>query len=47
MIVVLGTERREKVLVGAFSVVVETGVGTDGALHSTSPGPADGWHVAS
>ena len=43
----VGALTQEKVLVGAFSVVVKTGCGTDGALHSTSPGPADGWRVAS
>ena len=26
-----------KALVGAFSVIVKTGCGTDGALHSTRP----------
>ena len=28
---------QEKALVGAFSVIVKTGCGTDGALHSTTP----------
>ena len=27
---------QEKALVGAFSVIMKTGCGTDGALHSTS-----------
>ena len=27
---------QEKALVGAFSVIVKTGCGTDGALHSTT-----------
>ena len=31
-----GFQPQEKVLVGAFSVIVKTGCGTDGALHSTS-----------
>ena len=34
----LKTFNQEKALVGAFSVIVKTGCGTDGALHSTSPG---------
>ena len=33
----VGAFNQEKVLVGAFSVIVKTGCGTDGALHSTSP----------
>ena len=32
----VGAFNQEKALVGAFSVVVKTGCGTDGALHSTS-----------
>ena len=32
----VGTFNQEKALVGAFSVIVKTGCGTDGALHSTS-----------
>ena len=31
----VGTFNQEKALVGAFSVIVKTGCGTDGALHST------------
>ena len=30
-----GAFNQEKALVGAFSVIVKTGCGTDGALHST------------
>ena len=37
-----GAFNQEKALVGAFPVIVKTGCGTDGALHSTSPGCA-GW----
>ena len=33
----VGAFNQEKALVGAFSVIVKTGCGTDGALHSTSP----------
>ena len=33
---------QEKALVGAFSVIVKTGYGTDGALHSTNPGVSEG-----
>ena len=36
MKVLEGAFNQEKVLVGAFSVVVKTGCGTDGALHSTT-----------
>ena len=32
----VGAFNQGKVLVGAFSVIVKTGCGTDGALHSTS-----------
>ena len=32
----VGAFNQEKALVGAFSVIVKTGCGTDGALHSTS-----------
>ena len=35
MIIALGTQPGEPV-VGAFSVIVKTGCGTDGALHSTN-----------
>ena len=31
----VGAFNQEKALVGAFSVIVKTGCGTDGALHST------------
>ena len=31
-----GAFNQEKALVGAFSMIVKTGCGTDGALHSTS-----------
>ena len=33
---VVAAFNQEKALVGAFSIIVETGRGTDGALHSTS-----------
>ena len=33
----VGTFNQEKALVGALSVIVKTGCGTDGALHSTGP----------
>ena len=33
---VIATFNQEKALVGALSVIVKTGCGTDGALHSTS-----------
>ena len=33
---VVGAFNQEKALVGAFSVIVKTGCGTDGALQSTS-----------
>ena len=36
MKVLVGAFNQEKALVGAFSVIVKTGCGTDGALHSTS-----------
>ena len=32
----VGAFDQEKALVGAFSVIVKTGCGTDGALHSTN-----------
>ena len=32
----VGAFNQGKVLVGSFSVIVKTGCGTDGALHSTS-----------
>ena len=32
----VGAFNQEKALVGAFSVIVKTGCGTDGELHSTS-----------
>ena len=32
----VGAFNQGKALVGAFSVIVKTGCGTDGALHSTS-----------
>ena len=32
----VGAFNQEKALVGAFSVIVKTGCGTDGALHSTN-----------
>ena len=32
----VGALNQEKALVGAFSVIVKTGCGTDGALHSTT-----------
>ena len=32
----VGAFNQEKALVGAFSVIMKTGCGTDGALHSTS-----------
>ena len=38
MKVLVGAFNQEKALVGAFSVIVKNGCGTDGALHSTSPG---------
>ena len=31
----VGAFNQEKALVGAFSVIVKTGCGTDGSLHST------------
>ena len=36
MKVLVGAFNQEKALVGALSVIVKTGCGTDGALHSTS-----------
>ena len=33
----VGTFKQEKALVGAFSVIVKTGCGTDGPIYSTSP----------
>ena len=33
----VGAFNQQKALVGAFSLIVKTGCGTDGALHSTSP----------
>ena len=33
----VGAFNQEKALVGAFSVIVKTGCGTNGALHSTAP----------
>ena len=35
----VGAFNQEKALVGAFSMIVETGCGTDGALHSTITDP--------
>ena len=32
----VGTFNQEKALVGAFSVIVKTGCGTDGEIHSTT-----------
>ena len=34
--VLVGAFNQQKVLLGAFSVIVKTGCGTDGALHSTT-----------
>ena len=36
VLVVVGAFNQEKALVGAFSVIVKTGCGTDRALHSTT-----------
>ena len=36
----VGAFNQEKALVGAFSVIVRTGCGTDGALHSTNLNPS-------
>ena len=36
MKVLVGAFNQEKALVGVFSMIVKTGCGTDGALHSTS-----------
>ena len=35
----VGVFNQEKALVGAFSVIVKTGCGTDGTLHNTNPRP--------
>ena len=37
----VGTFNQEKALVGAFSVIVKTGCGIDGALHSSTTAAAD------
>ena len=37
----VGAFNQEKALVGAFSVIVKTDCETDGALHSTTPDPAE------
>ena len=37
----VGTFNQKKALVGAFSVIVKTDCGTDGALHSTTPHPPE------
>ena len=39
----VGAFNQEKALVAAFSVIVKTGCGTDGALHSTSIYSMDIW----
>ena len=39
LVILIGAFNQEKALVGAFSVIVKTDCGTDGALHSTRPGP--------
>ena len=39
----VGAFNQEKALVGAFSMIVKTGCGTDGALHSTSIYSMDIW----
>ena len=36
----VGAFNQEMAIVGAFSIIVKTGCGTDGALHSTSKEPA-------
>ena len=36
MKVLVGTFNQEKALVGAFSVIVKTGCGTDGSFYSTN-----------
>ena len=47
MKVLVGTFKQEKALVGAFSVIVKTGCGTDGALNSTNAGLGDGtWNLS-
>ena len=40
----VGAFNQEKALVGAFSVIVKTGCGTNGALHSTTPRDDDDDH---
>ena len=40
MKVLVGAFNQEKALAGAFSVIVKTGCGTDGALHSTTQHPS-------
>ena len=42
MKVLEGAFNQEKALVGAFSVIVKTGCGTDGALHSTGAHRVEG-----
>ena len=42
MKVLVGAFNQEKALVVAFSLIVKTGCGTDGTLHSTSSGPPVG-----
>ena len=42
----VGTFNQEKALVGAFSVIVKTGCGTDGSFYSTSPDRGGGVAVA-
>ena len=37
----VGAFNQEKALVGAFSVIVKTDCGTDGALHSTNADPPE------
>ena len=43
----VGAFNQEKALVGAFSVIVKTGCGTDGALHSTILGSGPSREVTS
>ena len=38
----VGTFNQVKALVGAFSVIVKTGCGTDGSFYSTRPEPEGG-----
>ena len=38
----VGAFNQEKALVGAFSVIVKNGCGTDGALHGTNSNTGDG-----